>query len=147
MVNYLSLVNLLTCQLLSLNLMNIILIHTDQQRRDSLPCYGNTLVRTPNIDRLAERGTVFSNAFTTTPICGPARASILTGKFPLRHGIVRNPESGSVAGRDFTGEHVLFNQVLSEKGYVCHHVGKWHVGRSMTPENAGDCQDTHSPGA
>jgi len=117
--------------------MNIVLIQTDQQRRDSLPAYGNTVVETPTIDRLAREGVVFDNCFTPAPLCSPARASLLTGKFPTHHGILRNPESGSPAGRDFVGRHTTFSEVLSDRGYDCTHVGKWHVGTELRPDECG----------
>jgi arylsulfatase A-like enzyme len=117
--------------------MNIILINTDQQKRDSLSVYGNTIVQTPNIDSITRRGMVFDNAFTTTPICGPARASMLTGLFPSSHGILRNAESGDTGGRDFAEEPFFFNHGLSKRGYRCHHIGKWHVGTALEPGRCG----------
>ena len=117
--------------------MNIVLINTDQQRRDSLGVYGNVNTKTPHIDRLAAVGTIFENAFTTPPICSPARASILTGLYPLHHGILRNPESGCVGGRNFTEAPPFFNRFLAEEGISCHHIGKWHVGTNLSPESCG----------
>jgi arylsulfatase A-like enzyme len=117
--------------------MNIILLTTDQQRRDSLPAYGNTVVQAPNIEGLAARGMIFDNAFTTTPICGPARASMLTGLYPRNHGILRNSESGCLGGKDFDDEPFLFNMGLNDRGYTCHHIGKWHVGTELEPEQCG----------
>jgi arylsulfatase A-like enzyme len=116
---------------------NILFIQTDQQRRDSLPCYGNAVARTPHIDRLAEEGVVFENAFTPTPICGPARASLLTGLLPVHHGILFNCESGCAAGKDFLAPPVGFGRRLGEAGYTCRHVGKWHIGTKLTPAECG----------
>ena len=67
---------------------NIIVILTDQQRADTLGCYGNPTVRTPNLDALAEDGVRFERAYCATPLCTPARVSIQTGAYPHRHGIV-----------------------------------------------------------
>jgi len=117
--------------------MNIIFIQTDQQRRDFLPCYGNSTVHTPNIDRLASEGAVFDNAFTPSPICSPARASLLTGRYPSRHGILRNPESGCPSGYDFNGDYPYYSHSLNKQGYTCQHIGKWHIGTELTAEMSG----------
>ena len=116
---------------------NILFIQTDQQRRDSLPCYGNRQVRAPNIHRLAEEGVLFENAFTPVPLCAPARASLLVGRRPIHHGILFNCESGCVAGRDFARPEVGFGRRLRERGYQCAHLGKWHIGTELTPCDCG----------
>ena len=64
---------------------NILFVQTDNQRWDTLGCAGNPLIHTPNLDRLADQGTHFTNAFATTPICAASRASILTGLYRRRH--------------------------------------------------------------
>jgi arylsulfatase A-like enzyme len=69
---------------------NVILLHTDQQRYDSLGCTGNPLVRTPHLDALAADGTVFTRHFTANPICSPSRASLLTGLYPPGHNVWNN---------------------------------------------------------
>ena len=125
--------------------MNIIVIVADQQRRDLVGCYGCADVRTPNIDRLASEGVVFDNAYTVTPICAPARASMLTGLRPVHHGITRNPESGEVAGWDFTINPVCYHQILKDAGYACSHVGKWHVGSELRATDCG-AEGVHHPG-
>ena len=56
---------------------NIVLFLTDQLRRDALGCYGNEICQTPNLDRLAEEGVRFDQAYTTSPVCSPARASLM----------------------------------------------------------------------
>ncbi|MDO8684086.1 MAG: sulfatase-like hydrolase/transferase [Armatimonadota bacterium] len=117
--------------------MNILLIQADQLRRDMLGVYGNKTARTPAIDRLASEGVVFDYAFTPTPICAPARASLITGKRPLNHGILVNCESGLAAGKDFTGNQATVAQLLSERGYRSTLCGKWHVGTDLTPQDCG----------
>jgi hypothetical protein len=67
---------------------NILLITTDQQRFDGLGINGNAVLRTPNLDHLAARGVNFTRAYTTCPSCIAARRSILTGQFPVTHGLV-----------------------------------------------------------
>jgi len=117
--------------------MNILFIQTDQQRRDFVGCYGNSCIKTPHIDELAREGVLFENCFTTIPICAAARASILTGLRPVHHGIVRNLESGSVDGRDFLCRFPNFADELHQLGYSVHHIGKWHIGTDLRPEDCG----------
>ncbi len=124
---------------------NILFIQTDQQRRDSLACHGNTVVRAPCLQRLAGEGVVFENAFAPTPLCAPARASLLTGRLPIHHGLLFNVESGCVAGRDFLRPEVGFGQILRAQGYDCRHVGKWHIGTTLTPADCG-FEGIHYPG-
>ncbi|MBC7257362.1 MAG: sulfatase-like hydrolase/transferase, partial [Chloroflexi bacterium] len=71
---------------------NILLFLTDQQRRDSLGCYGNPICRTPNVDRLAAEGVRFVQAYTNTAICTAVRATLLTGLEPHQHGMLANFE-------------------------------------------------------
>ena len=70
---------------------NIILILSDQQRYDTVSAYGlNDICKTPHIDTLAKEGMKFTNAFTSSPICAPARASVMTGLYPHNHGVIDN---------------------------------------------------------
>ena len=69
---------------------NILYIVSDQQRYDTLACNGNPLIRSPNLDRLAADGVRFSNAYTVCATSSPARASMLTGMYPHRHGMLNN---------------------------------------------------------
>ncbi|MHC4917133.1 MAG: sulfatase-like hydrolase/transferase [Planctomycetota bacterium] len=117
--------------------MNFLLIQTAQQRRDCLGVYGNEIVRTPAADALGREGVVFDRAFTTSPICAAARASLITGKRPVHHGILFNRESGSVAGRDFVGEHATLAEELGKRGYLSTLCGKWHVGTDLPPSECG----------
>ena len=66
---------------------NVIFILTDDQGPWAAGCYGNPEIRTPNIDRLAATGVRFDNFFCSSPVCSPARASLLTGKIPSQHGV------------------------------------------------------------
>ena len=90
---------------------NVLVFFTDQQRWDTCGCYGNPLDLTPHLDELARTGTFFEYAFTCQPVCGPARASLQTGRYASAAGVWRNGlalPSGSVtlakcfeaAGRD-----------------------------------------------
>ena len=72
---------------------NVILILSDQQRMDTIGAYGcglGDIVKTPHIDQLAAEGMKFTNAYTTSAICAPARASVMTGLYPHKHGVIDN---------------------------------------------------------
>lgn len=69
---------------------NVLWIMTDQQRRDSLGCYGNTYARTPHLDRLAQRGVRFDRNYVANPICMPNRLSLFSGRMPSNHGLWTN---------------------------------------------------------
>src|SRR5687767_10569353 len=71
---------------------NIVFVLVDDLRWDDLSCAGHPFSRTPHIDRIAREGAQFRNAFATTPLCSPSRASILTGTYSHTHGIVDNTE-------------------------------------------------------
>src|SRR5882672_12731276 len=67
--------------------MNVLLVTTDQQRADTIGAYGSRLAATPNLDRLAAAGVRFDACRTQNPYCQPSRATILTGRYPSRHGV------------------------------------------------------------
>jgi arylsulfatase A-like enzyme len=99
---------------------NVILICTDQQRYDSLGCYGNHDVKTPNIDALAAEGVRFQTCYVQNPVCGPSRASLMTGRYPHANGVWAN---GVALGED----QPLFTRSLADDGYDCGLVGKLHL--------------------
>lgn len=106
---------------------NFIVIMTDQQRMDSLGCYGNVFTKTPHIDRLAAEGARFSAAFTPFPICTPSRATAWTGVMPHTHGIVDCCYNIDNAFDDSDVSTLLFD-VLKKAGYDNAYFGKWHLG-------------------
>ncbi len=114
---------------------NIVCIMSDDQGIWSLGCYGNKEIQTPNLDRLAETGVKFNEFFCTSPVCSPARASILTGKIPSQHGVHDWIAGGNVEHPiEYLEEHVAYTEILAENDYVCGLSGKWHLGDSLKPQ-------------
>ena len=99
---------------------NILWIMTDEQRTDSLGCYGSSWAKTPNLDRLAREGVLFKNAITPSPMCVPARISILTGKYPSEIGIWNN--------KCIKEEEEHLTYCFKEAGYRTASFGKKHYG-------------------
>lgn len=109
---------------------NILLIQSDQHRYDCTGRGGHPLVRTPAIDRLAAEGVWFSHAFTPSPICCPARQSLMCGKWPERHGGLWNHGSG-LPLPPFAQS--TWTEALRDAGYRLGHVGKWQVHPTRGP--------------
>ncbi len=108
---------------------NVIVIYTDDQGTLDLNCYGAKDLVTPNLDRLARNGTRFSQFYAASPICSPSRASLLTGRYPQRAGLVDNaPGSYGVAG--MPGSQYTMAELFKDNGYKTAHIGKWHMGYS-----------------
>jgi N-acetylglucosamine-6-sulfatase len=107
---------------------NFLVILIDDLRFDEFGAGGHPYMKTPHIDRIAREGAIFERAFHTTPICSPNRASILTGQYASRHGIIDN------VARD-AASHRLPNYHLELKrlGYETAHIGKWHMGNDGKP--------------
>lgn len=132
---------------------NIIILHTDQQRYDSLSCNGNKSIETPNIDSLAQDGCNFSRHISTNPTCMPSRSSLLTGLYVPGHGVCSNGiplwrrgEGGNALSDklsiDLFGEKVqdkvpTIADILGENGYKTALFGKIHVQPHQAHENHG----------
>lgn len=120
---------------------NIVLILADDLAAWMLGCYGNKVIRTPNIDQLARGGTRFQNAFVCTPICSASRATLFTGRTPRQHGIhdfltprpIENPPQGQAAPPASFARELMISDVLAPAGYRCGYVGKWHMGEDTKP--------------
>ena len=129
---------------------NIVFILTDDQGYWSLGCYGNHEIHTPNLDRLAERGTRFENFFCVSPVCSPARASLMTGRIPSQHGI-HDYLCGGNGGSTQTAIEYLkgqtgYTDILAENGYTCGLSGKWHLGDGLHPQKGFTFWYTHQKG-
>ena len=99
---------------------NILLIMTDQHRADHLGCYGNRQVRTPHIDGIASKGTVFDRFYVASPICMPNRSTLMTGRMPSLHGVRHN-------GIPLRLGDTTFATLLGARGYRTALIGKSHL--------------------
>ena len=107
---------------------NIVFILIDDLRWDELGIAGHPYIKSPNIDRIGKEGAVFRNAFMTTPLCSPSRASFLTGQYAHKHGITDNVDRSAASHQLRT-----FPQLLHESGYETAFIGKWHMGNDDKP--------------
>jgi N-acetylglucosamine-6-sulfatase len=105
---------------------NIVFVLVDDMRWDEFGAAGHPFAETPNMDRLAREGARFLNAFATTPLCSPSRASLLTGRYARTHGIVDNTARKS-------HELPTFPRELQQHGYRTGFFGKWHMGNDASP--------------
>jgi arylsulfatase A-like enzyme len=99
---------------------NILFVLADQLRAQSVGCYGSEEVKTPHLDKLASEGVLFSNSVANTPVCCPARAIMLTGKYAHRNGMVAN----DLRLRE---SEMTIAEVLAREGYRTGFIGKWHL--------------------
>ena len=116
----------------------LLILMSDEHDPRYSGCYGHPQVKTPNIDRLAERGVVFDATYCASPVCSPARASWLTGTYPHTHQQLANygperltPEAMAVMRPDA----VTLGDVYKEAGYRCGIAGPWHLGNDHVPQH------------
>ena len=100
---------------------NVVFILSDDHRYDAMSFMGHQFAETPHMDRMAKQGVHLQNAFVTTSLCSPSRASILTGLYTFRHRVIDN-QRAVPEGTQF------FPQYLQNAGYKTGYVGKWHMG-------------------
>ncbi|MFJ4408492.1 sulfatase [Streptomyces sp. NPDC088910] len=115
---------------------NILVLLTDQHAAHMLGCAGAGHVATPHVDRLAAQGTRFDRAYTTFPLCVPARGSLLTGRYPHELGVNGNAPASSAPGSDPGRRPDSLGHLLRAAGYDTLYAGKWHARTaSATPED------------
>ena len=101
--------------------MNILFIFTDQQNRYALSCMDNPNIETPNLDKLAQKGVLFSRCYSSDPVCGPFRGALLTGQYTSTCGVHKNNLPLPYGTKTFAN-------ALNDAGYDTSWVGKWHLG-------------------
>ncbi len=128
-----------------MNQPNILFILIDDMGWKDLSCYGSKFYETPNIDKLAKNGMIFTDAYAACPVCSPTRASILTGKYPATIGVtdwIGAHTKGKLIDAPYIdhlplSEYSLAN-ALKKGGYATWHIGKWHLGtKEYYPEKHG----------
>ncbi len=100
---------------------NIVFIISDDHAYQAIGAYGGKIAKTPNIDRIAKEGAIFRNSFVTNSLCGPSRATLLTGKYSHLNGYKANEER-------FNVNQTLFSTLLQQNQYQTAWIGKWHLG-------------------
>ncbi|MHA7830234.1 MAG: sulfatase-like hydrolase/transferase [Flagellimonas sp.] len=119
---------------------NVVIILADDLGYGDISCYGQTGYSTPNIDGLAEEGVLFTDFYVPTPYCAPSRATLMTGRFPLRHGLVENPTpDAGINDIGINPREILLGEVFQGQGYNTMAIGKWHLGHkeAFFPVNHG----------
>lgn len=100
---------------------NVVFIMSDDHAAHAMSCYGSKINETPNLDRIADEGIRFDNAFCTNSICAPSRAAILTGKYNHMNGV-------KTLGDEFDSRQQTVQRLMKEGGYQTALIGKWHLG-------------------
>ncbi|XP_072283591.1 arylsulfatase L-like [Pyxicephalus adspersus] len=116
---------------------NILLIMADDLGIGELGCFGNTTIRTPNIDKLAKQGVKLTHHIAADSVCSPSRSAFLTGRYPIRTGmtggykvLLWNAVSGGLPSNETT-----FAKILKQQGYSTGIIGKWHLGVNCESRN------------
>lgn len=104
---------------------NLLFIMTDQQQYKALSAAGNSVLKTPNLDRLGREGAFFTNAYSACAVCGPARSSILTGSTVETTGVNTNGKT-YYYDEEVVMDMPTFDELLAAEGYHCEYYGKWH---------------------
>ena len=135
---------------------NILFILSDDHGAWALGCAGNREIETPNLDRLAASGMRFTNFFCTSPVCSPARASLLTGKIPSQHGVHDWLAAGNTTAQyepdrhgqliEYLAGQLGYTELLAQAGYACGLSGKWHLGDSHHAQKGFEFWEVHAKG-
>ena len=125
----LSLGTLLAGVVQGANQPNFVLIFADDLGYGDIASYGHPSFQTPHLDRMAAEGVSFTDFYVPMPFCAPSRASILTGRYPFRHGLVGNPTpDNGVNDYGLAASEVTIAQALKQQRYATTCIGKWHLG-------------------
>src|SRR5437773_9076049 len=108
---------------------NVIFILMDDMRWDCMSCAGHPFIKTPNIDRIAREGAMFKNYFVTLPLCSPSRATLLTGQYAHKNGVIDNVTDHSALSHEL----MTYPRILQQSGYETAFIGKIHMGTDPTP--------------
>ncbi len=117
---------------------NIIFLLADQWRAQDVGFMGNDHVRTPHLDKLAEKSIVLQNAISGCPVCSPYRASLMTGQYPLTHGVFYNDKPLKPTGR-------TLGECFKDAGYNTAYIGKWHINGHEKGETTAHGRSTPVP--
>jgi uncharacterized sulfatase len=109
---------------------NFVIILADDLGHGDLGCFGSRDNETPNLDRMASEGARLTHCYAPMPYCAPSRATLLTGRYPFRHGMWSNPAPDSGIDIALSPSEVTLAQALKPKGYASACIGKWHLGHT-----------------
>jgi arylsulfatase A-like enzyme len=107
---------------------NVIFIVTDDEGAADAGCYGAKDLFTPNIDSIAARGVRFTQFYAGAPVCSPSRACLMTGRYPVRAGLIGNASSEAGGKAAMRSDIPTLGQMFQAAGYATAHIGKWHLG-------------------
>jgi uncharacterized sulfatase len=122
---------------------NVVVILADDLGYGDLECYGHPRFKTPRLNQMAAEGARFTQFYAPTPYCAPSRGSLLTGRYPWRHGVWRNPApdapGGGINDVGIPDDEVTLGEAFKAAGYATKCIGKWHLGhkREFYPRQHG----------
>ncbi|MBW3597147.1 MAG: sulfatase [Planctomycetes bacterium] len=108
---------------------NVIVIYADDLGYGDLGCYGHPEFTTPNLDRMAAEGARLTQFYSSCPYCAPSRGSLMTGRYPFRHGVTRNPTpDAGINNVGIAESEITLGEAFQQADYATACIGKWHLG-------------------